>query len=61
MGTFSNSPNNQFPECGNDNDVTLGTDAIALPPRPGLRSYAGDTVELTPQHDGSLNINRGKN
>jgi len=42
-----------------DHVVTLGTDAIALPPRPGLRSYAGDTVELSPQLDGSLLVYRG--
>ena len=37
-----------------DHVVTLGTDAIALPPRPGLRSFAGHTVELSHQLDGSL-------
>jgi transposase len=42
-----------------DHVVTLGTDAIALPPRPGLRSYAGDTVELSHQLDGSLLVYRG--
>jgi hypothetical protein len=42
-----------------DHVVTLGTDAIALPPRPGQRSYAGDTVELSHQLDGSLHVYRG--
>lgn len=42
-----------------DHVVTLGTDAIALPPRPGQRSYAGDTVELSHQLDGSLLVYRG--
>jgi transposase len=43
-----------------DHVVTLGTDAIALPPRPGLRSYAGHTVELSHQLDGSLLVYRGE-
>ena len=42
-----------------DHVVTLGTDAIALPPRPGQRGYAGDTVELSHQLDGSLLVFRG--
>ena len=42
-----------------DHVVTLGTDAIALPPRPGLRSFAGDNVELSHQLDGSLHVYRG--
>ena len=36
-----------------DHVVTLGAATIALPPRPGLRSYAGVTVELSHQLDGS--------
>ena len=42
-----------------DHVVTLGADAIALPPRPGQRSYAGDTVALSHQLDGTLHIYRG--
>ena len=42
-----------------DHVVTLATDAIALPPRPGQRSYAGDTVELSHQLDSSLRVFRG--
>ena len=43
-----------------DHVVTLGTDAIALPPRSGSqRSYAGDTVELSHQLDGTLHVYRG--
>ena len=42
-----------------DHVITLGADAIALPPPPGQRSYAGDTVELSHQLDGSLCIYRG--
>jgi hypothetical protein len=42
-----------------DHVVTLGAHAIALPPRPGHRSYAGDTVELSHQLDGSLLVYRG--
>ena len=43
-----------------DHVVTLGTQAIALPPRSGQRSYAGDTVELSHQLDGSLRVFRGE-
>jgi transposase len=43
-----------------DHVVTLGAQAIALPPRPGQRAYAGDTVELSHQLDGSLHIYRGE-
>jgi transposase len=42
-----------------DHVVNLGTKAIALPPRPGQRSYAGDTVELCHQLDGTLHVFRG--
>jgi transposase len=42
-----------------DHIVTLGTEAIALPPRSGQRSYAGETVELSHQLDGSLLVFRG--
>jgi transposase len=43
-----------------DHVVSLAADAIALPPRPGgQRSYAGDTVELSHQLDGSLHVYRG--
>jgi transposase len=41
-----------------DHVVTLGTEAIALPPRPGERSYAGDNVELSHQLDGTLHVFR---
>lgn len=42
-----------------DHVVTLGANPIALPPPPGRRSYAGDTVELSHQLDGSLHVYRG--
>jgi hypothetical protein len=42
-----------------DHVVTLGRDTIALPPRPGQRSSAGDSVELSHQLDGSLHVYRG--
>ncbi len=42
-----------------DHVVTLGAYAIALPPRPGQRGYAGDFVELSHQLDGSLLVYRG--
>jgi transposase len=42
-----------------DHTVTLGTHAIALPPLPGHRGYAGETVELSHQLDGTLRIYRG--
>lgn len=44
---------------GVDHIVTLGAQAIALPPRPGQRSYAGNTVELSHQLDGTLHVFRG--
>jgi hypothetical protein len=42
-----------------DHTVTLGGLAIALPPLPGARGYAGDTVELSHQLDGTLRVYRG--
>jgi hypothetical protein len=39
-----------------DHIVTLGAHAIALPPLPGHRGYAGETVELSHQLDGTLRI-----
>ena len=42
-----------------DHTVTLGTHSIALPPLPGPRGYAGETVELSHQLDGILRIYRG--
>ena len=42
-----------------DHTVTLGAHAIALPPLPGHRGYAGETVELSHQLDGTLRIYRG--
>ena len=42
-----------------DHTVTLGTQVIALPPLPGHRGYAGETVELSHQLDGTLHIFRG--
>ena len=42
-----------------DHTVTLGAHAIALPPLPGHRGYAGETVELAHHLDGRLHIYRG--
>jgi transposase len=42
-----------------DHTVTLGTQSIALPPLPGHRGYAGETVELAHHLDGSLHVYRG--
>jgi len=42
-----------------DHTVTLGAHLIALPPLPGQRGYAGETVELSHQLDGTLRIYRG--
>jgi transposase len=42
-----------------DHIVTLGAHAIALPPSPGQRGYAGETVELSHQLDGTLRVYRG--
>jgi transposase len=42
-----------------DHTVTLGAQSIALPPLPGHRGYAGETVELSHQLDGVLRIFRG--
>src|ERR1039458_8999562 len=42
-----------------DHTVTLGTHVIALPPLPGHRGYAGESVELSHQLDGTLRIYRG--
>ncbi|MGA9897556.1 MAG: ISNCY family transposase [Terriglobales bacterium] len=42
-----------------DHTVTLGANSIALPPLPGARGYAGETVELAHHLDGRLHVYRG--
>jgi transposase len=42
-----------------DHTVTLGANSIVLPPLPGQRGYAGETVELSHRLDGMLHIYRG--
>jgi len=42
-----------------DHTVTLGSHSIALPPLPGHRGYAGETVELAHHLDGNLRVYRG--
>jgi transposase len=42
-----------------DHTVTLGAHTIALPPLPGHRGYAGETVELAHHLDGQLHVYRG--
>ncbi len=42
-----------------DHVVTLGAHSIALPPLPSHRGYAGQTVELSHQLDGTLRVYRG--
>ena len=42
-----------------DHTVTLGANAITLPPLPGRRGYAGETVELAHHLDGRLRVYRG--
>ena len=42
-----------------DHTITLGTHVIALPPLPGHRGYAGETLELAHQLDGRLHVYRG--
>ena len=44
---------------GPDHVITLGAHAISLPPLPGHRGYAGETVELSHQLDGVLRVYRG--
>ena len=39
--------------------ITLGANSIALPPLPGQRGYAGETVELAHHLDGRLHVYRG--
>jgi transposase len=41
-----------------DHTVTLGTHSIALPPLPGHRGYARETVELAHHLDGMLSVYR---
>ena len=43
-----------------DHVVTFGTHAIVLPPLPAQRGYAGQTVELSHQIDGTLRVYRGE-
>ncbi len=42
-----------------DHTVTLSAHSIALPPLTAKRGYAGDTVELSHQLDGTLRVYRG--
>jgi transposase len=42
-----------------DHTVTLGAHSVALPPLPGQRGFARETVELSHQLDGMLRIFRG--
>jgi hypothetical protein len=42
-----------------DHVVTLGAHSISLPPLPAQRGYAGETVELSHQLDGTLRVYRG--
>ncbi len=42
-----------------DHTVTLGTQSIPLPPLPGPRGFAGETVELAHHLDGVLRVYRG--
>ena len=42
-----------------DHTVTLGAHAVSLPPLSGPRGYAGETVELSHQLDGTLRVYRG--
>ena len=42
-----------------DHTVTLGANSIALPPLPGQRGYAGETVGLAHHLDGMLRVYRG--
>jgi transposase len=44
---------------GPDHVITLGAHSIALPPLPGHRGYAGETVELAHHLDGVLRVYRG--
>ncbi len=44
---------------GADHTITLGAHSIALPPLPGHRGYARETVELSHQLDGILRVYRG--
>jgi hypothetical protein len=39
--------------------VTLGAHAVSPPPLSGPRGYAGETVELSHQLDGTLRVYRG--
>src|SRR5271169_5707070 len=42
-----------------DHIITLGAHSISLPPLPAHRGYAGETVELSHQLDGTLRVYRG--
>jgi transposase len=42
-----------------DHVITLGAHSIALPPITAKRGYAGETVELSHQLDGTLRVYRG--
>lgn len=42
-----------------DHTITLGANSIPLPPLPGHRGYAGETVELAHHLEGTLQVYRG--
>jgi transposase len=42
-----------------DHTLTVGAHSLALPPLPGHRGYAGETVELAHHLDGRLHVYRG--
>jgi transposase len=42
-----------------DHTVTLGAHTVSLPPLSGPRGYAGETVQLSHQLDGTLRVYRG--
>jgi transposase len=42
-----------------DHTITLGARSISLPPLPGPRGYAGETVQLSHQLQGALHVYRG--
>jgi transposase len=44
---------------GADHTITLGTHSIALPPLPGQRGYARETVQLSHHLEGTLHVYRG--
>jgi hypothetical protein len=59
LACFCSDYNQRFARPPADHTVTLGANRLTLPPLPGQRGYAGETIKLAPPLDGMLRVYRG--